>query len=63
MFLSGAMKFGGLPGLLASNPPPKLNLFGVEGTGVKAWAKVFEANKTEIRFHDHKHEKALDLVP
>ena len=63
MFLPGAMKFGGLPGLLASNPPPKLNLFGVEGTGAEAWAKVFEANKTEIRFHDHKHEKALDLVP
>jgi hypothetical protein len=63
MFLPGALRFGGLPGLLASNPPPKLNLFGVEGTGAEAWAKVFEANKTEIRFHDHKHEKALDLVP
>lgn len=36
-FLPGALRFGGMPGLLNFSTPPKVCLFGVDGTGVEGW--------------------------
>lgn len=42
-FLPGALRFGGLPGLLSSNPPSRLVFFGVEGTGAGDWSELLKS--------------------
>jgi hypothetical protein len=62
LFLPGALRFGGMPGLLAANPPERLVLFGVEGTGLRDWSGCFGGGKADLQLKDSKAEGKSELV-
>jgi len=61
-FLPGALRFGGLLGLLAANPPARLFFFGVEGTGVEGWSGLLKSGDREPGLIGGKPEETADLV-
>ena len=61
-FLPGALRFGGLPGLLAANPPAKVVLFGVEGTGLEGWSGLLKSGNREPDLKGGKPRDPADWV-
>lgn len=62
LFLPGSLRFGGMPGLLAANPPERLVLFGVKGTGLRDWSGCLGEGRVSLQLNDASAEGESELV-